>query len=220
MEPLANYEKCTILYIDDEEKSLKYFARAFGDKFNILSAANAADGYRLLEEHRDEIGLLITDQRMPGEKGVDFLQRARRLHPIAIRILTTAYSDFDVAIEAVNSAAIYKYVTKPWDIPELEMILEQACQAFMQQRERDLHLEAELSEQQSPAAAERGAKFGDLKTPEQIARYLNINKFTVYRLVTEKKIPAFKVGNQWRFKQEMIDAWMMAKSNIGKKKTS
>jgi two-component system, probable response regulator PhcQ len=219
MEPL-NYQKCTILYVDDEEKSLKYFARAFGEKFNVLSAVNAVDGYRLLEEHRDEIGLLITDQRMPGEKGVEFLQRARRLHPHAIRILTTAYSDFDVAIEAVNSAAIYKYVTKPWDIPELETILEQACQAFTLQREQELHLEAKFSEQQPSVAADRGAKFGDLKTPEQIARYLNINKFTVYRLVTEKKIPAFKVGNQWRFKQEMIDAWMMAKSNIGKKQTN
>ena len=137
MEPLADYQKCTILYVDDEEKSLKYFTRAFGDKFNILSAANAADGYRLLEQHRDEIVLLITDQRMPGEKGVEFLERARRLHPEAIRILTTAYSDFDVAIEAVNSAAIHKYVTKPWDIPELEMILNQACEAFTGQREHD-----------------------------------------------------------------------------------
>ncbi|HEY7321482.1 MAG TPA: response regulator [Candidatus Binatia bacterium] len=220
MEPLTGHEKCTILYVDDEEKSLKYFARAFGGKFNILSAANASDGYRLLEEHRDEIGLLITDQRMPGEKGVDFLQRARQLHPHAIRILTTAYSDFDVAIEAVNSAAIYKYVTKPWDIPELEAILDQACQVFTQQRDQDHEVEAKLAEQEPPAPTEHGAKFGDLKTPEQIARYLNINKFTVYRLVTEKKIPAFKVGNQWRFKQEMIDAWMMAKSNIGKKKTN
>ena len=220
MEPLSNYQNCTILYVDDEEMSLKYFTRAFGDKFNILSAANAADGYRLLEEHRDEIALLMTDQRMPGEKGVEFLQRARRLHPEAIRILTTAYSDFDVAIEAVNSAAIYKYVTKPWDIPELEMILKQACQFFTVQREHDLRLAAKFSEQQKPTAADRGAKFGDLQTPEQIARYLNVNKFTVYRLVTEKKIPAFKVGNQWRFKQEMIDAWMMAKSNMRKKKSN
>jgi two-component system probable response regulator PhcQ len=220
MESLSNYPNCTILYVDDEEMSLKYFTRAFGDKFNILSAANAADGYRLLEEHRDEIALLMTDQRMPGEKGVEFLQRARRLHPEAIRILTTAYSDFDVAIEAVNSAAIYKYVTKPWDIPELEMILKQACQFFTVQREHDLRLAAKFSEQQKPTAADRGAKFDDLQTPEQIARYLNVNKFTVYRLVTEKKIPAFKVGNQWRFKQEMIDAWMMAKSNMRKKKSS
>jgi response regulator RpfG family c-di-GMP phosphodiesterase len=51
MENLYDYQKCTILYVDDEEKSLKYFTRAFGDKFKILSAANASDGYRLLEQH-------------------------------------------------------------------------------------------------------------------------------------------------------------------------
>ncbi|MBI4525244.1 MAG: response regulator [Deltaproteobacteria bacterium] len=220
MEPLYDYGKCAILYVDDEEKSLKYFTRAFGGKFKILSAVNASEGYRLLEQHRDEIGLLITDQRMPGEKGVEFLQRARQLHPNAIRILTTAYSDLDLVVEAVNSAAISKYVTKPWDIPELETILKQACEAFTVQREHDLRLAAKFSEQQKTPAADRGARFGDLQTPEEIARYLNVNKFTVYRLVTEKKIPAFKVGNQWRFKQEMIDAWLMARSNMGKKKSN
>jgi excisionase family DNA binding protein len=214
---LQDYQKCAILYVDDEEKSLKYFTRAFGDKFKILSAANASDGYRLLEQHRDEIALLITDQRMPGEKGVEFLQRARQLHPTAIRILTTAYSDFDVAIEAVNSAAISKYVTKPWDIPQLESILKEACEFFTAQRERDLLVEAKPELQQETLVTDRSAKSEDLQTPEQIARYLHVNKFTVYRLVTEKKIPAFKVGNQWRFKQEMIDAWLMAKSNVRKK---
>jgi excisionase family DNA binding protein len=214
---LHDYQKCAILYVDDEEKSLKYFTRAFGDKFKILSAANASDGYRLLEQHRDEIALLITDQRMPGEKGVEFLQRARQLHPTAIRILTTAYSDFDVAIEAVNSAAISKYVTKPWNIPQLESILKEACEFFTAQRDRDLLVEAKPELQQETLVTDRSAKSEDLQTPEQIARYLHVNKFTVYRLVTEKKIPAFKVGNQWRFKQEMIDAWLMAKSNVRKK---
>jgi two-component system probable response regulator PhcQ len=213
---LQDYQKCAILYVDDEEKSVKYFARAFGDKFKILSAANAADGYRLLEKHREEIALLITDQRMPGEKGVQFLQRARELHPAAIRILTTAYSDFDVIIDAVNSAAISKCVTKPWDISELEMILKEGCERFAEQRERDRLLEAKSSAQEEMITAGQGAKLGDLQTPEQVARYLHVNKFTVYRLVTEKKIPAFKVGNQWRFKQEMIDAWLMGKSNVRK----
>jgi two-component system, probable response regulator PhcQ len=213
---LHDYQKCAILYVDDEEKSLKYFTRAFGDKFKILSAANAADGYRLLEQHRDEIALLITDQRMPGEKGVEFLQRARQLHPAAIRILTTAYSDFDVVIDAVNSAAISKCVTKPWDIPQLEMILKEACEFFTEQRDREHLLEAKSSAEPETITTDRGVELGDLQTPEQVARYLHVNKFTVYRLVTEKKIPAFKVGNQWRFKREMIDAWLMAKSNVRK----
>jgi two-component system, probable response regulator PhcQ len=145
MEHFLDYQKCTILYVDDEEKSLEAFTRAFRNKFRILSATNASEGYQLLEQHRDEIALLMTDQRMPGEKGVHFLQRARRLHPRAIRILTTAYSDVDVAIEAVNSGAIYKYVTKPWDVPSLEATLKRACEFYIVQRERDLLLKKKLS---------------------------------------------------------------------------
>ena len=162
MENFYDYQKCSILYVDDEEMSLKYFTRAFRNKFRILSAANALDGYRLLEQHRDDIALLITDQRMPGEKGVQFLERARQLHPRAIRILTTAYSDVDVAIEAVNSGAIYKYVTKPWDIPELEVTLKRGLEFFMVQRERDLLLKEKLSVLQRMMITDRVLSLGIL----------------------------------------------------------
>jgi excisionase family DNA binding protein len=57
-----------------------------------------------------------------------------------------------------------------------------------------------------------------LLTTEQVARYLKVDKFTVYRLVTQKKIPAFKVGNQWRFKRKMIDAWLIKNSNLQDKR--
>jgi excisionase family DNA binding protein len=53
-----------------------------------------------------------------------------------------------------------------------------------------------------------------LMTLEQVAQYLMVDKFTVYRLVTKKKLPAFKVGNQWRFKIEMVDAWLEKNSNM------
>jgi excisionase family DNA binding protein len=53
-----------------------------------------------------------------------------------------------------------------------------------------------------------------LLTTEQVARYLKIDKFTLYRLVSQKKIPAFKVGNQWRFKRKMLDAWLSKNSNM------
>lgn len=54
----------------------------------------------------------------------------------------------------------------------------------------------------------------NLLTAEQVACYLKVDKFTVYRLVAQKKIPAFKVGNQWRFKQTLVDEWLMKNSNI------
>jgi excisionase family DNA binding protein len=53
-----------------------------------------------------------------------------------------------------------------------------------------------------------------LLTTEQVARYLKVDKFTVYRLVTQRKIPAFKVGNQWRYKRKLIDAWLLKNSNM------
>lgn len=54
----------------------------------------------------------------------------------------------------------------------------------------------------------------NLLTAEQVARYLKVDKFTVYRLVAQKKIPAFRVGSQWRFKRQFIDEWLMKNSNI------
>ncbi len=54
----------------------------------------------------------------------------------------------------------------------------------------------------------------NLLTTAQVAEYLKIDKFTVYRLVTQKNIPAFKVGNQWRFNKDMIDAWLLKNSNL------
>src|SRR6266851_4939964 len=145
MQNLYDYKKYAILYVDDEEKSLKYFARAFEDQFRILTATNAQDGLKLLEANADDVGLIMTDQRMPGEKGVWLLEKARQLRPRAIRILATAYSDMEAAIAAVNTGAIYKYVTKPWDPPQLENTIKRGLEFFMVQLERDHLLQEKLS---------------------------------------------------------------------------
>ncbi len=160
MEQLYDHKKYALLYVDDEEKSLKYFTRAFEDQFRILTATNAQDGLKLLEDHRDEIGLLMTDQRMPGEKGVWLLEKARQLRPRIIRILATAYADMDAAIAAVNTGAIYKYVTKPWDPPQLENTLKRGLEFFMVQRERDQLLRQKLSVLHNMMIADRIVSLG------------------------------------------------------------
>jgi two-component system probable response regulator PhcQ len=160
MENLYDYKKFAVLYVDDEEKSLKYFERAFGDDFRVLTAATAQDGFKLLQKHADEIGLLLTDQRMPGEKGVWLLERARRLRPRILRILVTAYSDFDAAIAAVNAGAIYKYISKPWDPPQLELTLRQALEFFMVQTERDQLLLEKMSVLRNMMIADRIVSLG------------------------------------------------------------
>src|SRR5438876_1108530 len=160
MQNLYDYKKFAILYVDDEEKSLKYFTRAFEDQFRIFTAPSAQEGLKVLEAHLDDIALLMTDQRMPGEKGVWLLEKARQLRPRTIRILATAYSDMDAAIAAVNTGAIYKYVTKPWDPPQLENTLKRGLEFFMVQHERDQLLREKMSVLHNMMIADRIVSLG------------------------------------------------------------
>lgn len=159
---LFDYKKFAILYVDDEEKSLKMFAQAFGRNFRVYTASTAAAGFQILEEHHAQIGLLMTDQRMPGEKGVRLLERARQHYPRIIRILTTAYADMDAAISAVNTGAIYKYISKPWEIAELEQTLRHGLQFFQVQHERDQLLREKLSTLHHAMIADRIISLGIL----------------------------------------------------------
>ncbi|MCL5099380.1 MAG: hybrid sensor histidine kinase/response regulator [Candidatus Omnitrophica bacterium] len=145
MQSYYDYKKYAILYVDDEEMSLKYFLRNYGDMFRVFTANNAQLGFELMQAHADQIGMLITDQRMPGEKGVQLLEKARQLRPRIVRILVTAYSDIRAAIQAVNTGAIYKYINKPWDPDELESILRRGLEFFIVLRERDQLLREKMS---------------------------------------------------------------------------
>lgn len=160
MQAPFDYKRFAILYVDDEEKSLKYFARAFDGTFRILTAPNAKDGLRILEEHQKEIAILMTDQRMPGEKGVWLLEKARQLQPRMLRILVTAYTDMEAAIAAVNSGAIYKYVNKPWDPVQLEQTLKHCLEFFAVQWERDQLLQEKVSVLHNMMVADRIVSLG------------------------------------------------------------
>src|SRR5262249_8204029 len=115
---------------------------------------------RLLEAHQEEIAVLMTDQRMPGEKGTWLLEKARQLRPRIVRILATAYADMDAAIAAVNTGAIYKYITKPWDPPQLETTLKRALEFFIVQRERDQLLKEKMSVLHNVMIADRILSLG------------------------------------------------------------
>src|SRR6185437_7982836 len=160
MENLYDYKKYAVLYVDDEEKSLKYFALAFGDHFRVLTAPSAQEGLKLIERHGEDIAFIMTDQRMPGEKGVWLLERARQLRPRILRILVTAFTDMAAAIEAVNSGEIYKYVYKPWDPAQLELNLKQGLEFFMVQVERDQLLREKMSVLRNMMIADRIVSLG------------------------------------------------------------
>jgi two-component system probable response regulator PhcQ len=155
-----DYKKFAVLYVDDEEKSLVAFTRAFGDEFKILTANSAAAAYQLVQDRGGEIGVLMTDQRMPGEKGVWLLERVRHFRPQIMRILVTAYTDMDAAIAAVNSGAIYKYVSKPWEPSQLQLTLKQSLEFFLVQDERDQLLREKMSVLRNMMIADRIVSLG------------------------------------------------------------
>lgn len=140
-----NNQSFAVLFVDDEAKAQKYFRMAYADDFPVLTASSVPAALEILGQHGTEIAVLITDQRMPGQQGVDLLRQTREDWPAIVRILTTAYSDLDDAIAAVNRGEILRYVTKPWDIEALRVDLRHAMDFFLLRRERDLLMAEKFS---------------------------------------------------------------------------
>ena len=157
---MTDYKKYIVLYVDDEEKSLKNFSRAYGHMFRIMTAPTAVEGLKVLQEHAEEVGLLITDQLMPGEKGVWLLNQVRQIKPDVLRILATAYSDIEAVVQAVNTGAIYHYLTKPWDPQQLENTIKHALHLFTVQRERDQLLREKMSVLHNMMVSDRVVSLG------------------------------------------------------------
>jgi signal transduction histidine kinase len=126
-----------VLYVDDEEQALKYFRRGFDKQFRILTAPSVAQAVTLLEDPTSAIGVVISDQKMPGRTGVDLLTEVRKRWPAIVRILITAHTEIEDAIAAVNAGAIYKYVNKPAEFSLLREVLTEAIAIHRQTIERD-----------------------------------------------------------------------------------
>lgn len=115
-----------VLYVDDDALNLRVFDANFGQKFRIFRCSSPNEALALLEQRRGEIGVVLSDQRMPGMTGVELLERARTIAPDAKRMLVTAYADMQAVIDAVNRGQVTRYFVKPWDRAELLAALEDA----------------------------------------------------------------------------------------------
>ena len=144
-----------VLFVDDEEKARKYFEMAFKSQYRVFTAESGSQGLEILGDEHNGIGVVVSDQRMPGMAGVDFLSQVRAIYPDKIRILTTAYSDLDSAIRSVNEGRIYQYVTKPWDLQDFRMVLKRAFDYYTILSERDHLMALKMSTLQRIVVADR-----------------------------------------------------------------
>ena len=155
-EPNANQAPPpAILFVDDEATAVKYFQRAIGALAPVVTAGSVEEGKALLEAHAGSLAVLVSDQRMPGEYGNELLRHARERYPHIVRILTTAYSELDQTVEAVNQGQIHRYIKKPWDITALRMELKQALEMAGLRKERDQLVREKLSVLQTQTVATR-----------------------------------------------------------------
>ncbi|MBI5593230.1 MAG: EAL domain-containing protein [Deltaproteobacteria bacterium] len=119
----------TLLIVDDEENVIKALKRVFKvDGYRILTAANTAEGFEQLATNR--VGVIISDEHMPGMRGSEFLHRVREIYPNIIRIVLTGFGDLTTITEAVNRGAIFKFHTKPWQDETLRESIREAFRYY------------------------------------------------------------------------------------------
>lgn len=120
----------TLLLVDDDPSMLATLRRLLrSEGYNLLSATSAEEGLQLLALHAAQV--IVTDQRMPGMSGAEFLDLVKELYPDTIRIVLSGYTDLKAVIDSVNRGSVYKFLTKPWDD---DLLREQIRDAFRRYR--------------------------------------------------------------------------------------
>jgi adenylate cyclase len=142
--------RARILVVDDEPDIVQGLSTFLQSKLGaiIVTAANAAEGLKRLGE--SPVDLVISDYKMPGMNGLDFLAKAQELRPDSVRVMMTAYADLDLAIKAINEARILHFFTKPIDPDHLVLVLEAVLRAQVAMRKRDEALRRSLELMSKP----------------------------------------------------------------------
>ena len=122
-----------ILYVDDEIHNLNAFKASFRRLYTVFTASSAEDALKVLE--KEEIQIIISDQRMPRMTGIEFFESILDKYPEPIRILLTGYADINAVIDAINKGQVYKYFAKPWNDEDLRQNIEKAYEVYALRKE-------------------------------------------------------------------------------------
>ena len=132
LSPRADEERRTVLVVDDEPGIRTALTRMLrSDGYRVLTAASGDEGLHVLS--LNAVQVIISDQRMPGMSGTEFLGKVKDLYPETMRIILSGYTEIDVVTESVNRGAVFRFLTKPWDD---DLLREQVRDAFQRYRPR------------------------------------------------------------------------------------
>jgi two-component system, NtrC family, sensor kinase len=123
-------ERPWVVYVDDEPINLRVFEANFKERFRLKTFQTAAQALEFVIQHAPEVGVLITDQRMPEMTGVQLLEKVKHAAPDSQRMMLTAFADMQAMSDAVNLGQVTRYFGKPWSKEELAGALEDALKIF------------------------------------------------------------------------------------------
>lgn len=172
-----------VLFVDDEEKALKIFQRAFCDCFDVYTASSAADALETLAREGEHIGVVIADQRMPQRSGISMLSEVRHRYPGKIRLLTTAYTEVDTLVDAINEGAVYSFISKPWDLDKLRAEIFQAINSFSSASEQRALLDWRIEELRQAVLDEKAMEIGNVAV--NLSHYVGNALFPVELLISK-----------------------------------
>ncbi len=134
-------KKYELLFVDDEIANLQKLQRTFMDQYVVHLAQSGGEALDILRS--ESIDAIVTDQKMPGMTGIEFLEASQKEYPNLVRIVLTGFTDVEDLIAAINTGKVHKYITKPWEPEDLRVAVHEALQKMELQRENE-RLAAEL----------------------------------------------------------------------------
>ncbi len=141
-------KKARVLFIDDEERILTALKSQFRDRFHVFTTTDGNKALEFIKKY--QIHVIVSDQRMPEMAGVELLRRSRGISPNSVRILLTGYSDLAAIVGSINDGEVYRFISKPWDTPELQRIVFEATTIGLELAD------AKVSAAELPARIEAG----------------------------------------------------------------
>lgn len=127
-------KKHGLIFVDDEEDIIDTLYDAFIDDYNVFKSTSPKEALEIIK--KEDIALVISDQRMPEMTGTELLEKVYDLKPETIRVLLTGYADVNAAVDAINKGAVHKYVEKPWNDDDLQEMVKNLVEIYEDSKEK------------------------------------------------------------------------------------
>ncbi|MBF0288057.1 MAG: hybrid sensor histidine kinase/response regulator [SAR324 cluster bacterium] len=182
----------TILVVDDEEHNLITLSDLLSQDYEVLTATGGLEALQRIKEYKypNHIHLIISDQRMPGMLGVDFLEQTIPLLPRALRIILTGFTDIEVMIASINQAHIYKFILKPFNQDDMQLTIKRALESYTLEA-RNLELVEELAKLNMELDQTVQRRTLQLKEALEKLQELNATKDKFFSIIAHETSNAF-----------------------------